>query len=220
MTNFLKNFGDQPIKVEPFMNGVKYAVSYWTERGGRPYQEDRHQVIKGTGAEDSSLYGVFDGHGGYKAAQYCKDFLLQCIVKDTEFAQNPANAVRRSFFKVDADFSAKAKAQTLHDGTTAVIAIIHQNRVIVGNAGDSRAIIVQKGGKTKVMSIDHRPERNDEESRIRNLGGRVIHWGRWRVEGVLAVSRAIGDVTLQPYITCEPEIIETNIEPDDEYLVR
>lgn len=47
------------------MNGVKYAVSYWTERGGRPYQEDRHQVIKGTGAEDSSLYGVFDGHGKF-----------------------------------------------------------------------------------------------------------------------------------------------------------
>jgi hypothetical protein len=141
LTNFLKNFGDQPIKVEPFLNGVKYAVSYWTERGGRPYQEDRHQVIKGIGAEDSSLYGVFDGHGkidvtlsvefndlllifslqlldllayniiglwfeklsfssgGYKAAQYCKDFLLQCIVKDSEFAKNPANAVRRSFFK-------------------------------------------------------------------------------------------------------------------------
>ena len=36
-------------------------------------------------------------------------------------------------YRVDADFSAKAKAQTLHDGTTAVIAIIHQNRVIVGN---------------------------------------------------------------------------------------
>jgi hypothetical protein len=31
--------------------------------------------------------------------------------------------------------------------------------------------------------------------------------------------RSIGDVTLQPYISCEPEIIEKQIEPDDEYLV-
>lgn len=31
--------------------------------------------------------------------------------------------------------------------------------------------------------------------------------------------RAIGDVSLQPYITCEPEIIESEIEPEDEYLV-
>ena len=39
------------------------------------------------------------------------------------------------------------------------------------------------------------------------------------MEGVLAVSRAIGDVSLQPYITCEPEIMEKKIDPEDEYLV-
>ena len=69
------------------------------------------------------------------------------------------------------------------------------------------------------MSLDHRPERIDEESRIRKLGGKLIYWGRWRVEGVLAVSRSIGDVSLQPFVTAEPEIIEKNIEPEDEYLV-
>ena len=31
--------------------------------------------------------------------------------------------------------------------------------------------------------------RKDEEQRIRKLGGSVVHWGRWRVEGILAVSR-------------------------------
>ncbi len=71
----------------------------------------------------------------------------------------------------------------------------------------------------KPMSLDHRPERKDEESRIRKLGGKLIYWGRWRVEGVLAVSRSIGDVSLQPFVTAEPEIIEKNIEPEDEYLV-
>jgi hypothetical protein len=49
--------------VDPFINGVHYPVSYWTEKGGRPYQEDRHQELKGKGSEDSSLYGVFDGKG-------------------------------------------------------------------------------------------------------------------------------------------------------------
>ena len=32
----------------------------------------------------------------------------------------------------------------------------------------------------------------DEKCRIENLGGAVIHWGTWRVNGQLAVSRAIG----------------------------
>jgi serine/threonine protein phosphatase PrpC len=31
--------------------------------------------------------------------------------------------------------------------------------------------------------------------------------------------RAIGDVALQPYVTCEPEIVVKQIEADDEYVV-
>jgi serine/threonine protein phosphatase PrpC len=45
------------------------------------------------------------------------------------------------------------------DGTTAVVAVIHEGRVFVANAGDSRGIIVQKGGRVRVMSIDHKPNR-------------------------------------------------------------
>ena len=31
--------------------------------------------------------------------------------------------------------------------------------------------------------------------------------------------RAIGDVTLQPYVTCHPEILQRAIGPEDEYLL-
>lgn len=87
------------IKVDPYLNGVKYPVSYWSEQGGRPYQEDRYQTVKGSGAVDSSLYGVFDGHGGYRASQYCREYLLKCIINDTDFEELPAKALFRSFFK-------------------------------------------------------------------------------------------------------------------------
>ena len=33
----------------------------------------------------------------------------------------------------------------------------------------------------------------DEKQRIEGLGGSVIYWGTWRVNGQLAVSRAIGN---------------------------
>ena len=33
----------------------------------------------------------------------------------------------------------------------------------------------------------------DEKERIERLGGSVVHWGTWRVNGQLAVSRAIGE---------------------------
>lgn len=60
---------------------------------------------------------------------------------------------------------------------------------------------------------------DDETKRINDLGGRVIHWGRWRVEGVLAVSRAIGDARLKPYVTAEPDIVEHDVTDDDMFLV-
>lgn len=40
-----------------------------------------------------------------------------------------------------------------------------------------------------------------------------------RVLKYILSSRAIGDVSLQPYVTCHPEILEKEIGPEDEYLV-
>jgi serine/threonine protein phosphatase PrpC len=65
------------------------------------------------------------------------------------------------------------------------------NNVGIITAGDSRAVLVQRGGRVKPMSIDHKPNREDEEKRIVKLGGKIVHWGRWRVQGVLAVSRFV-----------------------------
>jgi len=40
----------------------------------------------------------------------------------------------------------------------------------------------------------HKPEREDEKKRIEEMGGCVVWFGAWRVNGSLAVSRAIGDI--------------------------
>lgn len=92
-------------------------------------------------------------------------------------------------------------------------------KVICCNSGDSRAIIVRRDGTTVALSEDHKPDLMRETKRINALGGRVIHWGRWRVEGVLAVSRSIGDARLKPYVTAEPDVIEHELGEDDMFLV-
>ena len=112
-----------------------------------------------------------------------------------------------------------ARSKSYTDGSTAIVAVIHGKKAIVANCGDSRGVLVQKGGKAKPKSYDHKPNRADEEQRIRGLGGEILHNGRWRVQGILALSREIGDVSLQPLISCEPEIIEKELNNDDEYLV-
>ena len=47
----------------------------------------------------------------------------------------------------------------MSDGTTAVTAVIKDGCIYVANAGDSRAIVVQSGGLSKHLSVDHKPNR-------------------------------------------------------------
>ena len=133
------------ITVNPYLNGVYYAVDYWTERGGRQYQEDRFSMSKGSGHIDSSLYGLYDGHGGAKASEYCKKYLLNYIENDESFAGDTITALTKGFERLDTNFTAIARRHMLNDGTTAVVAVINNRTVYVANLGDSRAIIVQKG---------------------------------------------------------------------------
>jgi hypothetical protein len=95
---FFSDRGDNE-KVDPYINGVKYPVSYWSEKGARPYQEDRYHAIRGKGTTQASLYGVFDGHGGHRAAQHCKDYLLQCIATDPHWDSTPAQSITKSFHR-------------------------------------------------------------------------------------------------------------------------
>ena len=77
------------------LNGVQYPVSYWTDIGIRKYQEDRF-VCAIPNANTKSpklkqkencerllmpcLYGIFDGHGGTIAADFCKDHLPEFLL--------------------------------------------------------------------------------------------------------------------------------------------
>ncbi|XP_008439133.2 probable protein phosphatase 2C 75 isoform X2 [Cucumis melo] len=76
-------------------------------------------------------------------------------------------------------------------GSTAVVAVLTPDHIIVANCGDSRAVLC-RGGRAIPLSIDHKPDRNDELARIEAAGGRVIFVNGARVEGILAMSRAIG----------------------------
>eukprot|EP00573_Skeletonema_grethae_P004498 CAMPEP_0201696904 /NCGR_PEP_ID=MMETSP0578-20130828/8392_1 /ASSEMBLY_ACC=CAM_ASM_000663 /TAXON_ID=267565 /ORGANISM="Skeletonema grethea, Strain CCMP 1804" /LENGTH=554 /DNA_ID=CAMNT_0048182939 /DNA_START=123 /DNA_END=1787 /DNA_ORIENTATION=+ len=205
------------------VNGSHIDTSYWSHRGKRAYMEDRY-VIEYMGATSKdrkkakpmTLIGVFDGHGGAEASQFCSDWLSSYIRKDKDYPSNISAAMKSAFTTVDKDFVASG----FLDGSTAcACSIIGDEKVICCNAGDTRAIIVKKNGSFVPLSEDHKPDRSDETTRINELGGRVIHWGRWRVEGVLAVSRSIGDARLKPYVTAEPDIVEHTIQDDDMFLV-
>lgn len=160
--------------------------------------------------------GVYDGHGGDKASQFCSDWMTSYVRSDSSYPYDLGLAMKNAFTSIDKDFVNSGQT----DGTTScAVSIVGGRRVVCANAGDSRAIVVRRDGSIVRLSRDHKPGIPDETRRIADLGGRVIYWGRWRVEGLLAVSRSIGDASLKPYITAEPEICEYDIGKDDWFLI-
>jgi serine/threonine protein phosphatase PrpC len=61
--------------------------------------------------------------------------------------------------RIDNEFISICKKNHFTDGSTAVVAMISNRNIVVANAGDSRCIVVQKGGRAYAMSVDHKPSR-------------------------------------------------------------
>lgn len=78
-------------------------------------------------------------------------------------------------------------------GSTAVTCIIKGNRLWCANAGDSR-MIACIDDQVEVLSHDHKPNDEKERKRIYEAGGFVQYN---RVNGNLALSRALGDFTFK-----------------------
>ena len=88
--------------------------------------------------------------------------------------------------------------------------------VIVANAGDARGIL-HVGGVTKPMSFDHKPTLEKETARIEAAGGCV---SMKRVNGDLAVSRALGDFTYKRTASVAPKDQMVSAFPDIEIHER
>lgn len=181
--------------------------------------EDRYDIkfaeIEG---HTVSLFGVFDGHAGPLAAEYLKEHLLDNVMKHPQFLEDPKLALKTTFLKTDADFLESVSIPR-QDGSTALTAILVGDQLYVANVGDSRAIAI-KDGKAIPLSDDHKPNRKDEQTRIENAGGSVSYDGyTWRVDGILAMSRAFGDRGLKKYVIAEPDIQEAQVNSDLECLV-
>eukprot|EP00252_Welwitschia_mirabilis_P002988 TRINITY_DN12_c0_g1_i1.p1 TRINITY_DN12_c0_g1~~TRINITY_DN12_c0_g1_i1.p1 ORF type:complete len:595 (+),score=109.02 TRINITY_DN12_c0_g1_i1:1003-2787(+) len=187
--------------------------------------------------QNSSLhfFGVFDGHGGSQASNVCKDRLHKTFLEELREASsdehlNDSNnwqakwerAFTNSFNKVDVEVGEEVLARDgkANVGTTAVVAVVGACQIIVANCGDSRAVL-SRGGNAIALSVDHKPEREDEMARIEAAGGKVICWNGYgyRVYGMLAMSRAIGDRYLKPYVISDPELTFTQRTEEDEFLI-
>ncbi|KAK6137282.1 hypothetical protein DH2020_028974 [Rehmannia glutinosa] len=103
-------------------------------------------------------------------------------------------------------------------GSTAAVVLVGKEDMVVANCGDSRAVLC-RGGVAVPLSTDHKPDRDDEKERIEAAGGKIISWNGWRVQGILATSRSLGDHYLKPYVTSEPEVTVVRRSESDDFLI-
>ncbi|XP_052075281.1 protein phosphatase 1F-like isoform X1 [Mytilus californianus] len=192
----------------------------------RRKMEDRHVLLPDLNTlfdlrhnERQSFYAVFDGHAGIEAANYAAAHVPYHFVQSSAFPKDPEGALKAAFKSTDEKFIVKAVRERIKSGSTGVLAFIDKNKLHISWVGDSQAVLVKNGRPVTVMN-PHKPERADERVRIQNLGGYVLNMGGvWRVNGMLSVSRAIGDLAQKKFISSDADVTTVDLDGTEDYLI-
>ncbi|KAJ6478146.1 phosphatase 2C-like domain-containing protein, partial [Mycena vitilis] len=83
------------------------------------------------------------------------------------------------------------------------------------NAGDALGVLC-RAGKAVRLTYDHKGSDKQEAKRITDAGGFVVSG---RVDGVLAVTRSLGDSSMKEFVVGAPYTTETELCDDDEFLI-
>ncbi|AQK92314.1 Protein phosphatase 2C 51 [Zea mays] len=194
------------------------------------------EAVGGEQEQELDFFAVYDGHGGARVAEACRERMHVVLAEEVGLRRRRSGsddlrweeAMAASFARVDGEVTGGLSSPHHDDagsslpyrtvGSTAVVAVVGRRRIVVGNCGDSRAVL-SRGGVAVPLSSDHKPDRPDEMQRVEAAGGRVVNWNGYRVLGVLATSRSIGDYYLKPYVSAEPEVTVVERTERDEFLI-
>ncbi len=185
--------------------------------GRRPTMEDEHiatsfEVNIGGRVHSVRLFGVFDGHNGPQASQYLRDNLQRKLTQ-TLLRMNPEgltdvgiwNALKLTLVELSFDFLNEKREIARKQGSTATVAMILDGKLWTANVGDSR-IILENGRVPIQLTEDQKPDIPRFLKGIEKRGGFMEFYGVPRLNGQLAVARAIGDYFLGDAISSRCKI--------------
>jgi protein phosphatase PTC1 len=131
-------------------------------------------------------------------------------LKATESENGEASTLKDPSLSNSTSESISLAVQRVQENAT------RQRVLYTANVGDAR-IVLCRNGKALRLSYDHKGNDENEGKRISKAGGLILNN---RVNGVLAVTRALGDSYLKDLVTGHPYTTETVIQPDqDEFLI-
>jgi len=230
------------VQLRNFKNGV--GAAFHSEQGQRADQEDRCVLLPDVGAMRAlqgndkiteatrealskfSIAAVFDGHSGWQCSQYLSQHLIPAMALHPKFLENKIEpAILDTFRNMDAKINNILRKEECSAGSTGIVAIYDGRKHVltVANVGDSMCVLSRSGRAVKLHRV-HRvfdiPEYEEERNRVEATGSRIVNH---RVDGVLAISRAFGDIALKgnpktpgPVIAV-PDVVAEVITPMTEF---
>jgi len=178
-----------------------------------------HETLQG-----SEVWGVLDGHGlkGHVVSQFlAKELPLEVDrqLKSLESAQELEEELRKvvdleelkrdcpkqqalvnAFHHCHWNARMNTTIPTGRSGTTAVVALMHEDLLYTACVGDSKAILVYEDGTSECVAHSVTAKCMDsEKDRIDRLEGRVDDGGNvWYGPIAIAMTRALGDAVMLP----------------------
>ena len=202
-------FLDAPIKDKQTECGSNDQLSWGAceMQGWRSSMEDTHICEQVDMGKDNfgMLFGVFDGHGGDDVSKFAKaNFRTEFINQKTQSNNDIKKALINTFLQLDKRLKNQYYAKSI--GSTGCVVFITKDTIYCANLGDSRAVLCQTVKRAVPLSEDHKPDLLEEKRRIDNAGHYVAEE---RVDGQLALSRAIGDHNFkdQPILKAEEQAV-------------
>jgi protein phosphatase PTC1 len=131
-------------------------------------------------------------------------------------AGSGSSSSKNSISQTPRSASPAASRKSTAVGTTITIPPVNVRRVLyTANAGDARGVLC-RAGKAVRLTYDHKGSDKQEAKRITDAGGFVMSG---RVNGVLAVTRSLGDSAMKEFVVGAPYTTETELCDEDEFLV-
>ncbi|KAJ0026044.1 hypothetical protein Pint_08034 [Pistacia integerrima] len=173
---------------------AKFSYGYSSFRGKRASMEDFYETrISEVDGQMVAFFGVFDGHGGARTAEYLKNNLFKNLSSHPDFIKDTKAAIVEVFRQTDVDYLNEEKGQQKDAGSTASTAMLLGDRLLVANVGDSR-VVASRAGSALPLSIDHKPDRSDERQRIEEAGGFIIWAGKMYFLGLICMNLCLSAV--------------------------
>jgi len=210
--------------------GLKVSAVVYGDKGVRRRMEDDHIICSSIAAAsnqmmpiaDAALFSVLDGHGGVDVVEFVKSQMPieigNALSEQNDGDRGVKDAINKACLRIDQRIA--QEIPTAQDGCCAVFAILQGDVMYVCNLGDCTGYLCRKEDDVMhhiALTNDHKCWNLKEKERILQAGGRVENG---RVDGILEVSRAFGDLRYKKYgVLCTPSFKKFTVDTTKDKFV-